>query len=217
LRRVVRHRISEADRSLVRGVLTTCAVTAGFALAMGATFTLLPNAQHQNFAYLLGFFRSLTAMFLPAIVGYALLRYHLFDIDLKVKSTLRQSVAAGFLAVIFFVVSNGLQFFFPAANLAFAIVVAAVVAAALWPAERLAKRLMDRWMPGVGKTPGYLDARRRDLYESALAEALSDGKVTARERRLLERLRRDLGISMEEATDLEDSVAAGPNGTPLTT
>ncbi|MCA1819891.1 MAG: hypothetical protein LC620_07590, partial [Halobacteriales archaeon] len=74
---------------------------------------------------------------------------------------------------------------------------------ALYPLNIFARRLLDRLMPNVERTPEYIDSRRRVLYQAALEGAFQDATVTATERQILERLRRELRILPAEADAME--------------
>jgi len=134
---------------------------------------------------------------------YALVRYQLFDIDLKLKFTLRHGTAATMLAALFFIVSNTLQTLIPAQSLAVNLAAAAI---ALKPAETLAKRFVNRIMPEVRPEDAYIHRRKCQVYRVALDAAMEDGSITTRERRVLSNLARELGLRPSDMQAIEREV-----------
>jgi len=61
-------------------------------------------------------------------------------------------------------------------------------------------------MPNTRNTPEYVAFRKLQVYEAALTEALPDGKISERERELLNRLRDSLGISVFDADAIESEL-----------
>lgn len=150
---------------------------------------------------------SLAYMVATGILLYGILRTHLFDIDLKVKWTLRQSTIAAIFVAVFFITSElAATFLSDRMGTVFGIVAAGTLVFALSPLQRAAERLADRAMPDVRATPDYLQFRRFEIYRGAVEHALSDGSVTPDERALLDRLRRDLAIPPADAAALESDL-----------
>ncbi len=56
--------------------------------------------------------------------------------------------------------------------------------------------------------------KRREAYRRRVKRALEDGTVSRRERAVLERKRRELGVSEEEASAILDAESAGPRSCP---
>ncbi len=83
------------------------------------------------------------------------------------------------------------------------IIVAIAILAVLRPIQRLALRMTNRLMHSVQNSPEYLGVRRLVVYRAALEGVVEDGLVTDKERRILDHLRDDLGISPGEAVALE--------------
>ncbi|MGQ0535396.1 MAG: hypothetical protein ACT4PT_04935 [Methanobacteriota archaeon] len=168
--------------------------------------TFLP-ASHPSYIWVFLAFPMIWVVY-PLLVGYAILRTQLFDIDVKVKWTISRGAVAGAFAAAFFVASEIAEALVsneagPVVGLA----AAGGLALGFRPLRRAADRLADAAMPGVRPTPEYLTGRRHEFYRAALEGALQDGKVTDRERDILDRLRRELRIASDEATVLEREVA----------
>ncbi|HEX2022280.1 MAG TPA: hypothetical protein VHH36_06170 [Candidatus Thermoplasmatota archaeon] len=144
-----------------------------------------------------------------ALLARALLRHQLFDFDLKVKRGLARGVVAAAFVAAFFIASEGAQQLLsdqlgPLVGL-FA---AGLLVFALAPLQRLAERVSDAAMPRVTGSPEYVAYRKLQVYRATLESALADGEVTPRERAVLERLRKELGVVEEDAVAIEADVAA---------
>lgn len=144
-----------------------------------------------------------------AILGYAILKYQLFDIDLKLKVSIQRSTIVGFFAITFIVVQQIVENF---ASAQLGIFVGALASGALLlvvhPLQRIATRVSDVAMPNVQPGSDYLAYRRLELYRAALEGAMEDGVVSLKENRSLERLREKLGIPPKDARALENDVVA---------
>jgi hypothetical protein len=148
------------------------------------------------------------------LAAHAMLRDHLFDVDVRIKQTIgRGTLSAIFLAT-FFVVGQLAQGYFATADgWIVGGVAAGLLLFALHPLQRAAERVAEAAMPGTTGTPEYLARRKHEIYRAALEEATRDGTVSTKERRLLLlRLSSDLGLSAEEAARIEQ-VVIGPEAT----
>ena len=142
------------------------------------------------------------------LLAYAVLRSQLFDIDLKVKFVLRHSTVVAMIAAGFIVASEILEALVPVSDTTLSIAVAVAILILLRPMHRFALLVTDRLMSGVQNTPEYLDARKNSVYRAALEGAIEDGVATITERRVLERLREELGISPDDAAAVENELAS---------
>ncbi len=140
--------------------------------------------------YMLG-----TLLYIP-IIAYGILRTQLFDIDLRIRWTLKQSTLAAAIVAIMFVLSEGAERLLSAEPGNFwSLMVAALVVFALTPLQRFAERVASAAMPNTQNTPEYAANRKLQVYEAALSEALQEGGISQKERALLFHLRDTLGIS----------------------
>jgi hypothetical protein len=141
------------------------------------------------------------------LLSYAVLRAHLFDVDLKVKFALRGTTLTSFFIVAFLIVSQLVQNitsqFFGYMGGA---VAAGLLLFALHPLQRAADRMANAAMPRVKETPDYIDARKAAVYSAALEGGLQDGTITATERAMLTALQLELGIANADARALEARV-----------
>ena len=138
------------------------------------------------------------------LLAYAVLRSQLFDIDLKVKFVLRHSTVVAMIAGGFIVASEILESLVPVSGTTLSIAVAVAILVMLRPMHRFALRMTDGLMSSVQNTPEYLDARKNAVYRAALEGAVEDRIVTEMERRILDRLREELGISPDDAAAIEN-------------
>jgi hypothetical protein len=138
------------------------------------------------------------------LLAYAVLRWQLFAIDLNVKFVLRQSTVVAMIAGAFIVASEILETMVPVSGTTLSIAVAVVILILLRPMHRFALGMTDRLMSSVQNTPEYLDARKNSVYRATLEGAVEDGIVTDMERRILDRLREELGISPDDAAAIEN-------------
>lgn len=139
-----------------------------------------------------------------AVLVHAIVKNQLFDIDLKIKWTIRKGTVAAAFVGVFFVVSEGAQTFLsdqmgPLAGL----LAAGVLVFAMAPLQRVAERVSDMALPGVKDTAEYRTVRKREVYRAAVEGALEDGAVSDRERAMLARLADQLGLGPLEMHDIE--------------
>jgi hypothetical protein len=145
-------------------------------------------------------------------IAYGILRTQLFDIDLRLRWTLKQSTLAGVFVALLYVVTEGAQQLLSSElGTVFGLLAAAALVFFLAPLQRFAERVAGAAMPNTRDTPEYVAFRKLQVYEAALQDANRDGGITRKERALLERLRDSLGISPGDAARLErDLTGEGP-------
>ena len=147
------------------------------------------------------------------LVAWGILRSRLFDIDLKVRWTIKQSTFAGLIVAILFVVSEGADRLLSSELGDFGgLMAAAVVVFLLAPLQRFAERIASVTMPNTQNTPEYAAFRKMQVYEEAVAEAQYEGGISQKERALLVRLRDSLGISASDAETIERELQARLSG-----
>jgi len=155
---------------------------------------------------------SITIVFVLLLV-YAILRTQLFDLDLKLKWSLRRGTVVAIFAAVFIVVAQVAQEFLSGAFgwLAGGIAAGAMIIA-IRPIERAADRVAERTMPQVQATPAYVAFQKMEVYKAAVEEVLADGAVSQKDRRVLERLRAQLGLSADDARAMENDLAVARVG-----
>jgi hypothetical protein len=161
-------------------------------------------------------FRSALAiwsLFLPILVSYAVLRYRLFDVDVKIRFAIRGTTLAGIFLAVFFVVNkvteNVVASRFRDGNIGIYVggVVAGLLLFALAPLQRIADRIAARAVPANGAAHTTAEERQQ-LYREQLEIAWADGRLTPKERLLFLRLQERLGIAAADAARLENDVVA---------
>jgi hypothetical protein len=152
------------------------------------------------------------------LIAYGILSAHLFDIDLRIKWTIKQStLAAVFLAVMFLISEGASTFLSNELGNVVGLLAAAVLMFFLAPLQRMAERVASAAMPNTDNTPEYAAFRKMQVYEAALVDALAEGGISAKERALLGHLRDSLGITPADAEAIERELTAGPSNGALAT
>lgn len=162
-----------------------------------------PTQKALNILYACG-----TLFYVP-LIAYGILRTHLFDIDLRIQWTIKQSTVASVFVAIFYLVSEGADRVLSSelGNVA-GLLAATVLIFFLEPVRRFADRVAGAAMPNTQNTPEYAAFRKMQVYEEAVAEAHFEGGISNKERALLNRLRGSLGISATDAATIERDIAA---------
>ena len=106
------------------------------------------------------------------LIAYGILRTHLFDIDLRIRWTIKQSTLAAAVVTIIYVLSEGASRLLSSELGSVAgLVAAGLVVFFLAPLQRFAERVASNAMPNTHNTPEYAAHRKLQVYESAIAEA----------------------------------------------
>ena len=143
------------------------------------------------------------------LIAYGILRAHLFDIDLRIRWTIKQSTLAAAVVTIIYVLSEGASRLLSSELGSLAgLVAAGLVVFFLAPLQRFAERVASNAMPNTQNTPEYAAFRKLQVYEAAVAEARQGVGISEKERALLNRLRDTLGISAIDAETLERDLQA---------
>jgi len=160
-------------------------------------------------AYLLYALGTLLAV---PLIAYGILRTQLFDIDLRIQWTIKQSTLAALFVTIVYLLSEGADRFLSAELGALpGLFASALVVFFLAPLQRFAERVASIAMPNTQNTPEYEAFRKLQVYESSLSEAMTGG-ISEKERVLLNTLRDTLGISSADALLLEKDLLEGRIG-----
>jgi len=144
------------------------------------------------------------------LIAYGILRTQLFDIDLRIRWTIRQStVAAAFVAVFYLVTEGADRLLESEFGSWIGLLASAMLIFFLAPLQRAAERVAAMAMPNTRDTPEYAAYRKMQVYEAALSEALPGG-ISEKERALLTHLRDSLAIPQADAEALERDLSGGP-------
>ena len=187
----------------------------GLSYAIGAwvMWTTSDQFAMTDLAWLGKFVYALGTLFAVPLIAYGILRAHLFDIDLRIQWTIKQSTLATVFVTLIFLVSEGADRLLSAELGNFAgLLAAAVVVFFLAPLQRFAEGVASVAMPNTKNTPEYAAHRKMQVYEAAVGEAVPDGIISDRERALLNSLRESLGISAADADALEGELLESQPG-----
>lgn len=147
------------------------------------------------------------------LVAYGVLRVQLFDIDLRLKRTLKRStVAAAFVATFFIISELAGEFLSGQFGAVLGVLGTGALVFFLDPIQRAAERLSNAAMPNTVDTPEYESFRKLQVYDSAIRAALEDGHISARQRRVLDSMVRSMGIDETVAQRMEDDALAALAG-----
>jgi len=145
------------------------------------------------------------------LITYGILRTQLFDIDLRIRWTIKQSTLAAAIVAVIFVLTEAADRFLSAELGGFAgLIAAALVVFFLAPLQRFAERVATVTMPHTQNTPEYVAFRKMQVYEAAVLDAQLEEGISQKERLLLGRLRESLGISEADALAIEHELGAAP-------
>jgi hypothetical protein len=162
------------------------------------------SSSFYNYVYLIYAFGTLFAV---PLVAYGILRTQLFDIDLRIRWTVKQSTLAAVFVTIVYLFSEGADRYLSTELGNYAgLLASAIVVFFLAPLQRFAERVASVTMPNTQNTPEYAAYRKLQVYESALADALLEGGISDKERSLLNTLRDTLGISSTDAATMEQDL-----------
>jgi hypothetical protein len=198
-----------------------------FTLAFGVrdvlwTFTFALNAAHYygyisegipgdpgTLRFVVPFFYELAVIAYVPLVAYGVLRVQLFDVDLRIKRTLRRStVAAAFVATFFIVSELAGGYLSDQLGNVLGIICTGALIFFLDPIQRAADRLSNAAMPNTHETPEYESYRKLQVYESAVQAALEDGHISKRQRRVLDSMIESMGIDTKVAERFEEDTRA---------
>ena len=153
---------------------------------------------------------TLYGVWFPAWVAYAILSTRLFDIDLRIKWAINQGSLVAIFVAVFFAVGLFMQeWLTQSLGLLGGAVAAGALFLVLTPLRRFTAGIASRVMPNTVATPAYEAHRKVEIYREALRDTLeTGGSITASERRLLDRLRDQLGLDAPSVAVLESEARA---------
>lgn len=145
-----------------------------------------------------------------ALVGWGILRYSLFDIDIKLKASLQRStVAAVFVAVYFLVSEVGAVWFSDVSGSDYwGIAAAALLLLALHPLQGATERVFDGLMPAARPLGSLNRDQQVAFYREQVDLMWMDGHLSPKDRLVLANLRVRLGLDTETAEAVELAVIA---------
>lgn len=148
--------------------------------------------------------------------GYAILRYQLFDIDIRVHRATRVALAVGVVAVGVLAARALARSIAPPGELWGDLLFGAGAVLAMASAIRLSDLGARLLAPPTGQAAEFVRLRKMEVYGAALATALEEGQDV--EGPSLQRLRASLGLSTADHRDLlaiaASEALAGPRALP---
>ena len=163
-----------------------------------------PNDAMVNLMYTVYALGTLLAI---PLIAYGILRTQLFDIDLRIRWTIKQSTVAAVFVAIFYLVSEGADRMLSSElGNVLGLLATALIVFFLVPLQQFAERVASVAMPNTKNTPEYAAFKKLQVYEAALIEAQQYGGISDKERSLLNRLRDSLEITPADATTMEQDL-----------
>jgi hypothetical protein len=194
--------------SLLFGLAALAAVTgaAPLVLPAGSEFFASPPM-----LIILGLWR----LTLPLFVTYALLRYALFDIDLKVRAAVAWTFVVVVFGSVYFLVSETLEGLVSDKFGQFGgLAAAGLLTIAGDPLAKAGRRVARALMPGVRDIKAVAPKAGEEIYRQQFLMLQEDGTLTEKERRSLEELRQHLGLVPKRASMIERMALAAAGRAP---
>ncbi|MFT5770161.1 MAG: hypothetical protein ACI9H8_002145, partial [Lysobacterales bacterium] len=144
-----------------------------------------------------------TLIYIP-IIAYGILKLQMLDIEIRLKSTVKNSVRAGIFVALFYVISEGADTLVSSqigGLIGFA--ASALLTLFLTPLQSWADRFSSSMVSTDINNVDYADTRSLQMYSAAVEETLAYGEITKGHISLLDRLKESLQVSQEDATRLE--------------
>ena len=165
------------------------------------------------FSILLPLFYELAVIIYVPLVAYGVLRVQLFDIDLRIKRTLKRgTVAAAFVATFFVISELAGNYLSSQFGTVLGVLGTGALVFFLDPLQRAAEKLSNAAMPNTVDTPEYESFRKLQVYDSAVRAALEDGHISKRQRRVLDSMIESMGIDRNVAERMEEDTLAALSG-----
>lgn len=143
-------------------------------------------------------------------VAYAILKYRLLAVELKVKGGVKYGVMTFTVGATIFLLNTYITNFvlqakvFAWAGAEGSAVITGIVGMLLFkPVERFGGYVTDRLFPDTANKATYAQTRGREIYLSQLTHIIRDAQVTDKEWDLLRRLRRELHLDAATARAVE--------------
>jgi hypothetical protein len=144
---------------------------------------------------------------MPLFVIFVLVRDQLFDLDVRLRWTIKRStVAAAYLFVFLTATQVAQNFLDHTMGWAVGGLATALLLVMLAPIQRLAERVASMALPDAKPLSRRTDAERRQLYRDLVESAWLDGSLSLAERRVLDTARHRLRLDATEAAAVEADV-----------
>jgi hypothetical protein len=190
---------------------------AGLAALTGAAPTMLPAGSEFFVSPPMLIVLGLWRLTLPLFVTYALMRYALFDIDLKVRAAVAWTFVVVVFGAVYFLVSETLEGLVSDRFGQFGgLAAAGLLTVAGDPLAKAGRKVAKALMPGVRELKSVAPSAGEEIYRQQFLMLQEDGTLTEKERRSLEDLRGRLGLTPSRTKRIELTalarVAGGSSG-----
>ena len=179
-----------------------------FSLLFAYTYGLIGDAaagEPPDVGVMIPFLYALAVIIYVPLVAYGVMRVQLFDVDLRIKRTIKRStVAAAFVATFFVVSELAGNYLSSQLGTVLGVLSTGALMFFLDPIQRTAEKLSNATMPNTHDTPEYESFRKIQVYESAVQAALEDGHISERQRRVLNSMIESMSIDTKIAERLEN-------------
>jgi hypothetical protein len=144
-----------------------------------------------------------TLIYIPIMV-YGILKLQMLDIEIRLKSTLKNSFLAGTFVAMYYLVSESVDTLLTdQLSGIIGIVVSGLLTLFLTPLHRWADGFASKLVGKDIDSPDYSASRSEQMYSAAVDETLSFGEVTRSHIALLDRLKESLQIAEQDAERIE--------------
>ncbi len=138
------------------------------------------------------------------LLAFAVVRHRLFDIDARLRISIRRGTLAAFFVAAFFAVAEIAQTYLTERfDWLLGTLGAGLLLFAIHPLQRFAQRFADAAVPKSPNVAQMSATERSTLFLEQARIAWADGAITRKERLLLDHTRKRLGISLDDAHRLE--------------
>jgi hypothetical protein len=180
-------------------------------LAVAAATGILAGLWNPGLVGNLTTFRLLNGLWrlaLPVFVTYALVKLQLFELQSRMRLTVKASTVGAVFVAVFFVVAQLTEGLLQKnGNLFLGAAATGLLLFAISPIQRIAERVAVAAVPSSTAGPGGPPvSRKADVYRAALRMALANRVVSRDEERSLADLAAELGIDASSAFRLREDV-----------
>jgi len=198
--------ISTIERKQIKYVLVAFTIQAVFCVT------------HLAIRFLLPFYTVYVAVVAASVlvdvlfvmfIAYAILKYQLFDIEVKMKRGIRYLIIMTILAASLILFNESLEFFLMeslSSGPVFNISAAFLLAVLFTPVNILTKKGVDKLFPNVSDSEQHYNLKKTEIYRAALEQAWVDGNPSEKEKAMLKRLIEKLELSEKDHNKLETEI-----------
>jgi hypothetical protein len=145
-----------------------------------------------------------TSLIYIPIMTYGILKLHMLDIEIRLKTTVRNTVLAGAFVSLFYLISEGANILLSSQlGDVIGFVASALLTLFLAPLHRWADAFSAKLVDTGQDDEDYPASRGQEIYSAAVEETLAYGEITRGHVALLDRLKESLHVSEADAMRLE--------------